>query len=414
LAGARGFASLRVAPPGGRAVESIGRSLLSLGIIFLAGLVFDVVGRRTLLPRVTLLMVFGFAIGPSALDLLPDLTQRWFPLVANMALVMVGFLLGGRLTRRELRERGAQVIGVSLCVVLVTFAFVAAGLAALGVSLELALMLGAIATATDPAATLDVVHRSESQSRFANTLLDIVAIDDAWGLIVFSVALGLAQLALGEGVASALRLGAWDLGGALLLGLALGVPMAFLTGRIEPGEPTLYEALGLVFLCGGLAMVLEVSFLLAAMTMGAVVANLARHHARPFHAIEGIEFPFMIVFFVLAGAALELGALAHAGGLLAGYGVLRVAGRLAGGWLGGWLPPADAFVRRWMGAALLPQAGVAIGIALVAAQRLPDSADAILTIAVAATVLFEIVGPVATRVALRRAASGEASGAVAI
>lgn len=384
-------------------MESSAEILLSLGIIFLAGLAFDVVGRRTLLPRVTLLMIFGFLVGPSALDLLPNMTQVWFPIVANMALVMVGFLLGGRLTRGELRQRGAMVVVVSVSVVLVTFLVVAAGLLVLGAPIVVALLLGAIATATAPAATLDVVHTAESDTPFSRALLDIVAIDDAWGLIVFSISLALAQLALGMGAGEALRLGAWDLGMALVLGVALGVPMAYATGRVEPGEPTLYEALGLVFLCGGLALLLEVSFLLAAMTMGAVVANLARHHTRPFHAIEGIEFPFMVVFFVLAGASLDVSALTDVGGWLVAYLALRIVGRVVGGWIGARLPATrDPVLGRWMGVALLPQAGVAIGMSLVAAQHFPDIGQSILPVAVAATVVFEIAGPIATRLALRR------------
>ena len=383
-------------------MEAFGWMLVSLGVIFLVALVFDEVGRRTFLPRVTLLMLFGFVAGPSVLDMLPDMTQAWFPVVANMALVMVGFLLGGRLTVGEFRERGGQVIWVSLAVVLVTFALVGIGLFAAGVPGTMALVLGAVATATAPAATVDVVHETGSDTPFARTLLDVVAVDDAWGLILFSIALGLCKFAVGDGAAEVLVHGAWDLGGALLLGVALGVPMAYLTGRIEPGEPTLYEALGLVFLCGGIALLLNVSFILAAMTMGAVVANLARHHSRPFHAIEGIEWPFMVVFFVLAGASLEIGALAQVGSWLVAYLVLRVAGRLLGGWLGGSLPPADPRIRRWMGLALLPQAGVALGMALVATQYLPEIGDAILPVVVAATVIFELIGPIATRVALRR------------
>jgi len=111
----------------------------------------------------------------------------------------------------------------------------------------------------------------------------------------------------------------------------------------------------------------------------------------------------MIVFFVLAGASLEVESLAHVSGWLALYLALRVLVRLVGGQLGGAWPPPDVFVRRWIGVALLPQAGVAIGMALVAAERLPGVGEAILSVAVAATVLFELAGPVATRLALRRA-----------
>jgi Kef-type K+ transport system membrane component KefB len=389
-------------------MESLGQMLISLGAIFLAGLVFDAIGRHTLLPRVTLLLVFGFAVGPSALDLMPDITSAWFPGVAHIALAMVGFLLGGGLTPGALAGHGRQVISVSVVVVLTTFVVVGLGLVAIGVPSTVALLLGAIATATAPAAMLGVVHEAHSDSPFSRTLLAIVALDDAWGLIVFGGALAFAHLLVGDGATQVLIHGAWELGGALALGLALGVPMAFLTGRLEPGEPTLYEALGLVLLCCGIAVALGVSFLLACMTMGTVVANLARHHTRPFHAIEGIEWPFMLVFFVLAGASLELEALSHASGWLAAYVALRVLGRLLGGWLGGSLPPSDPLVRRWMGIALLPQAGVALGMALVASQRLPAIGEAILPLVVAATVVFEIVGPIAARIALQRTSGAPA------
>ena len=99
-----------------------------------------------------------------------------------------------------------------------------------------------------------------------------------------------------------------EIGGAIILGVLIGLPAAYLTGRIKSGQPMLIEALGIVFVCGGLAIMFDVSFLIASMVMGAVITNLARHHEYPFHAIEGIEWPFMVIFFVLAGASIELGA----------------------------------------------------------------------------------------------------------
>ncbi|MDH3687121.1 MAG: cation:proton antiporter [Myxococcales bacterium] len=379
-----------------------GPLLVSLGCVFLAGLVLDVVGRRTRLPRVTLQLMFGVAVGPSALDLLPDMTTAWFPAVSDMALVMIGFLLGGTLTRKALREHGRRVLGVSIVVVCTTFAVVGLGLAAIGAPPILALLLGAIATSTDPAASFDVVRETGLNTRFSRTLLAIVAIDDAWGLIVFGLAFAVALVLEGEGGAGVLVRASWELGGGVALGIALGLPMAYVTGRIQPGEPTLWEALGLVFLCGGLAIWLGVSFLIASMSLGATVTNLARHHTRPFHAIEGIEWPFLILFFVLSGAALDLQALWGAGGWLAAYLGFRVVGRLAGGWLGGRAVGADGGTRRWIGMALLPQAGVALGMALVATRRLPEIGADILPIVVASTVLFELLGPLATRVALER------------
>jgi len=166
---------------------------------------------------------------------------------------------------------------------------------------------------------------------------------------------------------------------------------------------TLVEALGLVFLCGGIAQWLEVSFLLASMTMGTVVANLARHHTRPFHAIQGIEWPFMILFFMPAGASLHLNSLYKVGMIGSAYIVFRIMGRMIGSWAGGRISGAPSVITRWMGMALMPQAGVALGMALIAIQRRPDLTDLILPIVVASTVLFEVIVPVLTRTGIVRA-----------
>jgi Kef-type K+ transport system membrane component KefB len=382
-------------------MEEISITLITLGGLFLLGLVMDLLGQRTALPRVTLLLVFGFLIGPSVFDLLPEPSKAWFPTVTHMALVMVGFLLGGKLSFSSFRQHGRLVLWISIAVVVTTAALMLAGLLLLGFSVEVALLLAGIATSTAPAATTDVVHEAKANGRFADTLLRIVAVDDAWGLMVFSIMLAVALALTGQGGGEDVLVSTmWDLGGAFVVGVALGVPMAYLTGRIRPGEPTLAEALGVVLLCGGIALWLDVSFLLASMVLGAVVANLARHHKRPFHAIEGIEWPFLILFFVLAGASLQIDSLAAVGLLGAAYIILRIAGRLLGAWAGGVLSNADPLMCRWMGVALMPQAGVAIGMALVAAQRFPHLSDIILPVVIGATVLFEVIGPVLTRRAL--------------
>ena len=378
------------------------------GALLLAGLLTDELGRRTPLPRVTLQLLLGAAIGPWLAELAPEIEHTWFPGIAQIALAMVGFLLGERLQVGVLRAHGRIVLCTSVSVVIVTLGLVAVGLFALGVPLALALVIGAIATATAPAATQDTVREVSADGPFSRTLLEIVALDDAWGLIAFSVMLALAVGLCGDGAGTdVLLVGARELGGALLLGAAIGVPAALLSGRIRPGEPTLVEALGIVLLCSGIGLWLDISVLLAAMVLGAVVANLARHHTRPFHAIEQIEWPFMILFFVFAGASLHLAELRAVGWLAGAYVGLRVAGRLLGGWIGARIGAADAPTRRWIGAALMPQAGVALGMALVVQRRYPELGASVLPLVIASTVLFEITGPVLTRFVLVRV--GEAA-----
>jgi Kef-type K+ transport system membrane component KefB len=385
-------------------MAGLDKTLITLGALFLLGLLTDAIGRHTRLPRVTLLLILGFIIGPAGLGFLTPDHEKWFSLIADMALVMVGFLLGEKFTLAALREHGRFVLWLSVAEVFITALVVMSGLLLIGVDASTALLLGGIATATDPAATTDVVNQSKADGLFTRTLLGIVALDDAWGLIAFSLMLATVQALTGQaGSFTPLLTASWELGGALLLGIALGIPMAYITGRIKPGEPTLIEALGVVFLCGGIALWLEVSFLLASMVLGTVVANLARHHARPFHAIEGIEWPFMILFFVLAGASLHTQSLLRIGLTGLAYIIFRFIGRLVGAWVGSTISRADRSMRRWMGMALLPQAGVAMGMALVAVQRRPDLEEIILPIVIASTVLFEVIGPVLTRIGLVKA-----------
>ncbi len=240
----------------------------------------------------------------------------------------------------------------------------------------------------------------------------MVAIDDAWGLIVFSLLLAGAQALAGGGNGidgmQALWHGARELGGSVAIGLAVGVPAAYLTGRLRPGEPTQAEALGVVLLSGGLAIWIEASFLLTAMVVGATIVNLASHHDRPFHEIEGVEWPFMVLFFVLAGASLEVDRLADLGLVGAAYIGLRAVGLIAGAFAGGAVAGATKAMRRWMGLAIMPQAGVALGMALVAGNAFPEMRETLLPLVIGSTVVFELAGPALTRLALIRA--GEAGG----
>jgi NhaP-type Na+/H+ or K+/H+ antiporter len=384
------------------AVGDLAGAFLSLGVLFLLGLLTDLLGRRTPLPRVTLLILLGFLVGPSGFDLVPALVRGWFPGIGAIALTMVGFLLGGYLTRGRLAANGRFVLTISLVIVVVTVVVMALGLASLGFGVVPALLLAGVATSTDPVAIVDVVDEAGARGPFTDTLLGTVAVDDAWGLVAFSVLLAVAEALTRGTVGEVVIFGMQELGGALLLGVCTGLPMAFLTGRLRPGRPTLAEGLGFVFLTLGLAVSLGVSFLLAGMVMGTVVANVARHHERAFHEIEGVEWPFMILFFLLAGASLQMEALRAVGGLGVAYVVLRIAARLIAGPVGVRLGGARRAWGRPVGLAVMPQAGVAVGMALIAVDHFPELRDVILPVTIGATVLFELGGPICTRLALEQ------------
>lgn len=378
---------------------------LTLGGMFFIGLGADQIGRRTPIPRVTLLLLCGLAIG--YFDLIHEAVSEGYEFLSVTALTFVAFLLGGSLRIADLKVIGRRVLAISLAIVLVTIAGVSLGLMALGVDPGLALVLGGIASATAPAATTDVIRQAGIENDFTRTLTNVVAVDDAWGLLAFSLCLSFALSGTSDPVAaheiSVLR----EIFGALVLGIFIGLPGAYLTGRIREGEPLEIEALALVFVTAGLALWAEVSFLIAGMTAGALIVNVAKHHDRAFHEIEHIQLPFMVLFFLLAGASLDIEALRDVGLLGLAYMVLRTLARCAGGWVGAWLGGAPKAERPIYGVALLPQAGVAVGMALIAAGALPQHADQIIALTIGTTIAFELFGPILTLWAIRRTAKDE-------
>ena len=385
-------------------MDSASQFLLTIGGILLIGLMTSTIAHRTFLPRVTLLLIFGALIGKEFLDIIPSLFVNQFELIADMALVMVGFLLGGKLTRDNLKDSTGLVIWISLSAALLTSVIVALGLWWSGVPKEIAIILGCIASATAPAAVLDVATEYGGESKFSKILLSIVALDDVWALVLFSFGMAIVTSLNGMvGESFFLWHALREIVGAILLGGLIGIPAAFLTGRVKKGQPILTEALGIVFVCGGLAIWLEVSFLIASMVVGVVVANFAKHHEYPFHEIENLESPVLVIFFVLAGASLELSALQDIGLIGVVYIICRTIGKYLGARVGAQLSHADRVTREWMGLALLPQAGVAIGMALVASNQFPEYRQVLLSIVISSTVFFEIIGPIFTRWALRQA-----------
>lgn len=388
-----------------------GTALIILGATLLAGYLAYVTGPLIHVPRVTLLLMLGAICGPSVLGLVPDGVTQWFPFMAHIALAMVGFLLGERFVGKQIKQKGTAVLWISVGETLAAALVVFLALRAIGASLPLALIMAGIAPASAPAAIFETIREGRAEGSLTRTLLGVVAIDDAWGVLTFSVLFVGAQAV--SGTASAgheLLSGIWEVCGAVLLGAGIGIPMTWITGRVREGEPTLIEAMGFVLLCSGLATVLEVSYLLSAMVLGAVVANRAKHHQRPFHEIEGVSEPFLAVFFVLAGLKLDLSTLATLGVIGITYVAARAVGLIVGGLATGKLVRAGPGVSNRIGWCLLPQAGVALGFALLAQERMPDIGDRVLPLVIATTVLFEILGPLLARWQLHRAGEWDQQG----
>jgi Kef-type K+ transport system membrane component KefB len=315
--------------------------LLILGGIFLLGVMTDVFGEWIRLPRISLLLLIGLALGPLGLNVISTNGEhQWLSVSADIALVMVGFLLGGHFTRDAIREQGSLVLLFSLSIVMVSILVVFSGLLLFGASVEVALLLAGIATATDPAAIVDVIKETRAKGLFTKILMGIVAIDDALGMIAFSILLAVAHSMNGGTGWEHILVSIWEIGGALVLGGGLGFIMARTLSYMHPEEcpkhkeRVFMETLGFVLLCGGLAIYFKVSFLLASMMLGVVVVNIIPWNCvQIFHAIEGIAWPFLTLFFVFAGASLQPESLPQIGLIGLGYVMFRILGRVLGGWI---------------------------------------------------------------------------------
>ncbi|MWJ27069.1 sodium:proton exchanger [Halomonas sp. ZH2S] len=377
---------------------------LIFGVLLLTGWFAHVAGEKTGIPRVSLLLVIGVIAGPDMLDLVPDQVSSWFDQVTHLALAMVGFLLGERFMGRELKRSGRKVLIISIGEVLSAAVAVFLATQLIGLDPVMGLLLAAMAPASAPAATLDVINEEGASGPLSGIVLGVVAIDDAWGVILFSILLVLAQALNSDMAPLGWMLSAiWEVFGGIALGVILGFPMALMTGHMRKGEPTLLEASGFVLLCGGLALWLNISYLLACMALGATVANRAKHYKRPFSDIKGAIEPFMVMFFLLAGFKMDIGMLPSLGMIGAVYIVSRTIGLIGGGALASSVAGADSVVRRNVGWCLLSQAGVALGLALLVEERFPEVGSKILPLVIGSTIIFELLGPIFVRWRLKRA-----------
>jgi Kef-type K+ transport system membrane component KefB len=377
--------------------STVAMTLATLGALLLLGLLAEVIGQRSKIPRVTMLILLGMLMGEFGLDFISGGTNESLEYITTTALTMIGFLLGGKLNQDSLKEHGHTALVFSLLVTMGTFLIVFFGLKLIGLSSALAAVFACISLATDPIATLDVLNNSTSRSRLKFVIPGIVALDDVFGLLLFAVVMALLTLTNGHGSGIELVFDAGiELFGSILLGIALGYPMAKLSGRIKEGEPTFIEALGMVMVCGGISLLFDLSYLLAGISMGLTVSLFASHHKFYFHEIEHVEMPFLMLFLILLGASFKPGNWAVMSLIGLSYIGLRIAGRMIGAQFYYRTLLLNFRERTYLGLSLLPQAGVALAIAVNAQREFPEFGQQVVGITIGATIVFELVGPILT------------------
>lgn len=398
-------------------------TLLMLGFAMVAGLALTRVMKIFNLPNVTGYLIAGLLIGPNFWSLITggsfgglisEEGLKSFNIITSVALGFIAFSIGGEFKLATIKKLGGKIIVITLVQAFTTVIFVMLAMMFVRSDCEYyvsrALLLGAIAAATAPAATLMVVRQYKAKGPVTETLLPVVAFDDAVGLIIFSICFSLAEVfAVGGSITAEkvilepLR----EIGLSLLIGSALGAVLSFMCKFFKSRDSRLMLMVCAVFLGVALSDLLELSSLLVCMMIGALFANLRVDSLHVLSHCEKWTPPLFMLFFVISGADLKLTILPQVG--LAGviYVIVRALGKYTGAFAGAAIVKSERTVRNYLGLTLLPQAGVAIGMAqmVAASSDLAVVADQVVTVVLFATLVYELTGPIVTKAAL--SAAGE-------
>ncbi|MDY6941665.1 MAG: cation:proton antiporter [Pseudomonadota bacterium] len=391
-------------------MDSLVTGSLMLGLLTLGGLLGGVGAERLGLPRVAGYVMAGVLLSPSLLGGVLALDAGvWTGEFTAGALGVIAYLIGGSLNPAQLRRLGKVILGVvfgetagAMLIVALSFVLIPWWLGSELTPL-FALALAAVACTTAPAATVAVIHQYRASGPVTTTLLGVVALDDAVGIVVFSLVTALAN---GDGVTGTLFTSVREIFGAIVLGWLGARVLALSIARQSRTELDLPLTLGMILLINGLAQFLEVSALLACMGLGFFVRlSLPTGTRKAFKPVEYLEETVFVLFFTLAGVHFELPVLVQFMPWVLTYYLARMIGKLLGARIGAGLAGGSVTVRRNVGWGLIPQAGVAVGLSLALADQpaFSEIAVAVVNIIIGSTLLYELTGPLLTRFALARA-----------
>jgi len=379
-------------------------SLLSLGMVVMAGIFGGRLAKKLSLPSVTGYLLTGLLIGPSLLGIITEPVLDQVAPINDFALGMIGLSIGGELKWKFLRRHWENFSLLFLGESLLTFALVFSATYYFSGQFSLALILAILGLATAPASILAIIEERKARGIFPHMLMSIVAMDNFLCIIAFSVATTFLNVYFfGAGANSALFLElSYEVGLSVMIGFILGALGAWVTNSISEDRHRQVMLTGIMLLAVGLPRQLGISYLFVTLIAGAIIVNFSTSQRKFYSTLHTIDTPILVLFLTLAGVKLKLGILPQVGLLGVIYILARVSGKIAGARLGAFgckfLPSSCQNVkpayRRYIGSALIPQAGVAIGLALLAEQKLPLRENLVVTLVLGTIIFFELIGPI--------------------
>lgn len=383
-------------------------TLQYLAIILGTALIAAKILGKLHFPDVTGYLIAGIIIGPMVLNLVPKEGVKSLEILSEIALAIIAFSIGAEMNWGNIKRLGKSIGIITFLEAFGAFVFVTLTLLfVFRESLPYSFILGSIACATAPAATLMVVRQYKAKGPVVDTLIPVVALDDAICVMAFGIASSVGTAMLGGG---ALNFGTAffepikEILFSLALGGFAGAGMTVLNRFIKNQAELTSVILGSIFIMTSLALRFHLSSLLVMMSYGFALCNLSTMGHKALTALDGLSAPLFICFFTLSGADLDFSVFAGVGLLAAGYILSRVVGKIVGAYIGCRISGLPKTTQKFLGFTLLPQAGVAIGLSLAASRILPDPfGTQIRAIILSATVVYELTGPIITKIALTKA-----------
>lgn len=388
--------------------------ILLLGLILIAALGFGRFGDKLGIPQVVGYILVGLLLGDSCLNIFSStLVQAFSPLI-SIVLALIGFMVGGELKYEIFRRYGRQFFIILLCEGILTMAVVSGLIWLFTGNLAVSILLGALSSATAPAATVDVLWQYKSRGPVTTTVLAIVALDDGLALILYGFAFAIAQSLFNSGgitVSHVVLAPIIQILGSLALGCGVGFLLDHLLRFIKKDEDRLVLILGCILMGAGLAERFELSLIMVSMAIGCWLANTPNsRNEKSFEMVKAFTPPIYTLFFVLVGARLKVSLLPQLGSIGLIYVLSRCAGKWSGAYIGARLSGAADTVRKYLGLALFSQAGVAIGLALNTSQYFSRQGAAgqelgtlVINVIAATTFIVQIIGPIAVKFAITKA-----------
>ena len=378
--------------------------MLSLAIILLCGFLFTRFTKKLRLPNVTAYLLAGIAIGPHVLGLIPTNIVDGLDFVTDVALAFIAFGVGRYFKWEILRKSGKEVLVITLLEALGAAVLITLVMYYLfHLSLAFSLLLGAIGSATAPASTIMTIRQYHAKGKFVDLILQVVALDDAVALVAFSVATAVTSATVsGQPGITVAEIALPILSNLLAVagGLVFGWLLHLLITEKRTSDNALMIAISMILLVAALCSAFEISPLLSCMALGTAFINLSKNETL-FTQVESFSPPVLTLFFVLSGMRLDLSSLATAGIIGVVYFLVRIAGKYLGATVGGILCRSQPSVRHFLGMALIPQAGVSIGMAALGQRLLSEETGALLSaIILSSAVLYEMIGPASAKAAL--------------